>query len=59
LNLERSVTPLVGCATRIVCRRGCAQERGGGRSRVPFMSPADAQAAGYDVREMCQPRATC
>jgi O-6-methylguanine DNA methyltransferase len=58
LNLERSVTPLVGCATRIVCRRGCTQERGGS-SRVPFVSLADAQAAGYDVCEMCQPRATC
>ena len=57
LNLERAVTPYVGCAsTRVFCRRGCAHERriqeGG---RIHFASSADAQTSGYRPCTVCQP----
>jgi len=57
LNLERSTTPYVGCAsTRIFCRRGCAHERqihtGG---RIHFASSADAETSGYRPCSVCQP----
>jgi len=57
LNLERSTTPLVGCAsTKIFCRRGCAQEhriREGGR--IHFVSPAAAAESGYRPCRICRP----
>jgi methylated-DNA-[protein]-cysteine S-methyltransferase len=57
LNLEKSTTPLVGCAsTKIFCRRGCAQEhriREGGR--IHFASSTDAGASGYRPCQMCRP----
>jgi methylated-DNA-[protein]-cysteine S-methyltransferase len=57
LNLERAVTPYVGCAsTRVFCRRGCAHERrihSGGR--VHFASSADAEVSGYRPCTVCQP----
>ncbi len=57
LNLERGVSPYVGCAsTRILCRRGCAHERrirAGGR--IHFFSGADAQRSGYRPCTVCQP----
>jgi methylated-DNA-[protein]-cysteine S-methyltransferase len=57
LNLERSTTPYVGCAsTRVFCRRGCAHERqihtGG---RIHFASGEDAQTSGYRPCSVCQP----
>lgn len=57
LDLERGVTPYVGCAsTRIFCRRGCAHERrihtGG---RIHFASGADARRSGYRPCSICQP----
>ncbi len=57
LNLERAVTPYVGCAsTRIVCRRGCAHERrihAGGR--IHFASSTDARTSGYRPCNVCRP----
>ena len=57
LNLERSTTPLVGCAsTKIFCRRGCAQEhriREGGR--IHFLSSAAAAESGYRPCRVCRP----
>jgi methylated-DNA-[protein]-cysteine S-methyltransferase len=57
LNLERSTTPLVGCAsTKIFCRRGCAQEhriREGGR--IHFLSSAAAAESGYRPCRVCCP----
>jgi len=57
LNLERSTTPLVGCAsTKIFCRRGCAQEhriREGGR--IHFLSSAAAAESGYCPCRVCCP----
>jgi O-6-methylguanine DNA methyltransferase len=57
LNLERSTTPLVGCAsTKIFCRRGCAQEhriREGGR--IHFAVTADAKMSGYRPCQVCRP----
>ncbi|HSB69518.1 MAG TPA: methylated-DNA--[protein]-cysteine S-methyltransferase [Candidatus Methylomirabilis sp.] len=57
LNLERSTTPYVGCAsTRVFCRRGCMHERqihpGG---RIHFASGADARTSGYRPCSVCQP----
>lgn len=57
LNLERSTTPYVGCAsTKIVCRRGCAHERrireGG---RIHFAALADAKTGGYRPCQVCRP----
>ena len=57
LNLERSTTPLVGCAsTKIFCRKGCAHERrvreGG---RIHFASGTDARTSGYRACQTCQP----
>ena len=57
LNLERSTTPYVGCAsTKIFCRKGCAHERriheGG---RIHFASGADASTSGYRPCSVCQP----
>jgi methylated-DNA-[protein]-cysteine S-methyltransferase len=57
LNLERSTTPYVGCAsTRIFCRKGCAHERrireGG---RIHFASGTDASASGYRACQACHP----
>jgi methylated-DNA-[protein]-cysteine S-methyltransferase len=57
LNLERSVTPYVGCAsTKIFCRKGCAHERrireGG---RIHFVAPADAKTSGYRACQVCRP----
>ena len=57
LNLERGVTPYVGCAsTKIFCRRGCTHEqriRAGGR--IHFASDADARTSGYRPCSVCQP----
>jgi len=57
LNLERSTTPYVGCAsTRIFCRKGCAHERrirDGGR--IHFASGTDATASGYRACQVCRP----
>jgi len=57
LNLERAVTPYVGCAsTRVFCRRGCAHERrihAGGR--IHFASSVDARGSGYRPCTVCQP----
>jgi O-6-methylguanine DNA methyltransferase len=57
LNLERAITPYVGCAsTQIFCRRGCAHERrihAGGR--IHFASSADARGSGYRPCSVCQP----
>jgi hypothetical protein len=57
LNLERAVTPYVGCAsTRVFCRRGCAHERrihSGGR--VHFASSAHAEVSGYRPCAVCRP----
>jgi methylated-DNA-[protein]-cysteine S-methyltransferase len=59
LNLERSVAPFVGClATRVVCRRGCRQERGTEGPRTPFLSLADALAIDYRPCDACQPVTT-
>ena len=57
LNLERSTTPYVGCAsTKIFCRKGCAHERriheGG---RIHFASGTDARSSGYRACQACQP----
>jgi len=57
LNLERGVTPYVGCAsTKIFCQRGCAHERriheGG---RIHFASSGDARTSGYRPCNVCQP----
>jgi len=57
LNLERSATPYVGCAsTKIFCRKGCADERrireGG---RIHFASGTDARSSGYRACQVCQP----
>lgn len=57
LNLERSATPYVGCAsTKIFCRKGCAHERrireGG---RIHFASGTDARSSGYRACQVCQP----
>jgi O-6-methylguanine DNA methyltransferase len=57
LNLERAMTPYIGCATtRIFCRKGCAHERrihpGG---RVHFASSADAEVSGYRPCAVCRP----
>jgi len=57
LNLERSTSPYIGCAsTRIFCRKGCARERrireGG---RIHFASGAGAQASGYRACRVCRP----
>lgn len=57
LNLERSTTPYVGCAsTQIFCRKGCAHERrireGG---RIHFASGTDARSSGYRACQVCQP----
>ena len=57
LNLERSTTPYVGCAsTKIFCRKGCANERrirGGGR--IHFAASADAKTSGYRACQVCRP----
>ena len=57
LNLERAVTPYVGCSsTKIFCRRGCAHERrihAGGR--IHFASSADARTSGYRSCTVCRP----
>ncbi|MBI4572903.1 MAG: methylated-DNA--[protein]-cysteine S-methyltransferase [candidate division NC10 bacterium] len=57
LNLERSVTPYVGCAsTRILCRRGCAHERRiHAEARIHFASSTDAQSSGYRPCSVCHP----
>lgn len=57
LDLERSVSPLVGCApTRIYCRRGCAHElRVREENRLPFGSIAEAKAQGYRACLVCKP----
>jgi O-6-methylguanine DNA methyltransferase len=57
LTLERGTSPYVGCATtRILCRRGCVQERrirpGG---RIHFLALADALASGYRPCRSCRP----
>jgi len=57
LNLERSTTPYVGCAsTKIFCRKGCANERrireGG---RIHFAASADAKTSGYRACQVCRP----
>jgi O-6-methylguanine DNA methyltransferase len=57
LNLERSTTPYVGCAsTKIFCRKGCGHERrireGG---RIHFASGTDARTSGYRACQACQP----
>jgi O-6-methylguanine DNA methyltransferase len=57
LNLERSTTPYVGCAsTKIFCRKGCGHERrireGG---RIHFASGTDARASGYRACQACRP----
>jgi O-6-methylguanine DNA methyltransferase len=57
LNLERSTTPYVGCAsTKIFCRKGCTHERrireGG---RIHFAAPADAKTSGYRACQVCRP----
>jgi methylated-DNA-[protein]-cysteine S-methyltransferase len=57
LNLERAITPYVGCSsTRVFCRRGCSHERrihAGGR--IHFASTMDAQTSGYRPCTVCQP----
>jgi methylated-DNA-[protein]-cysteine S-methyltransferase len=57
LNLERTVTPYIGCAsTKIFCQRGCAHERriqAGGR--IHFASSGDARTSGYRPCNVCQP----
>ncbi len=57
LNLERAVTPYVGCAsTRIVCRRGCAHERRiQTGARIHFASGVDARSSGYRPCSVCHP----
>jgi O-6-methylguanine DNA methyltransferase len=57
LDLERAITPYVGCAsTRIFCRRGCAHARrvqpGG---QIHFASGADARTSGYRPCAVCRP----
>jgi O-6-methylguanine DNA methyltransferase len=58
LELERTTPVLVGCAsTRILCRRGCANEqRIGEDGRVVFASVADAVSVGYRPCKVCRPR---
>lgn len=57
LDLERTVSPLVGCrSTRIYCRRGCAHERRvREENRLPFPSVAEAKAQGYRACVVCKP----
>ncbi len=57
LDLERSVSPLVGCAsTRFYCRRGCPYERRvREKNRLPFATVAEAKAAGYRACRFCKP----
>jgi methylated-DNA-[protein]-cysteine S-methyltransferase len=57
LELERTTPVLVGCtSTRIVCRRGCAQEqRIREDNRVVFASVADAVGVGYRACKVCRP----
>ena len=57
LNLERSTTPYVGCAsTRVFCRRGCVHERQiPPGARIQFASSADARASGYHPCRVCHP----
>ncbi len=57
LLLEQSTSPFVGCAsTKIVCRRGCLQERGArDEDRLPFASREDAERAGYQMCTSCRP----
>jgi len=58
LELERTTPLLIGSAsTRIVCRRGCANEqRIAELGRVVFASVADAVSVGYRPCQVCQPR---
>jgi O-6-methylguanine DNA methyltransferase len=57
LELERTTPLLIGCtSTRIVCRRGCANEqRIGEHGRVVFASVADAASVGYRACKVCTP----
>lgn len=57
LNLERSITPYIGClTTKLFCRRGChAEQRIGEGNRIKFFSPADAGASGYRPCSICRP----
>ena len=57
LNLERSISPYIGCAsTKIFCRKGCAHEQriqtGG---RIHYASSADAEMNGYRPCTVCHP----
>jgi O-6-methylguanine DNA methyltransferase len=57
LDLERSVSPIVGCtSTRIYCRRGCPHDlRVREENRLPFASIAEAKGAGYRACLVCRP----
>ncbi len=57
LDLERSVSPIVGCtSTRIYCRRGCAHElRVREEHRLPFATVAEAKVQGYRACSICKP----
>jgi methylphosphotriester-DNA--protein-cysteine methyltransferase len=57
LDLERSVSPIVGCtSTRIYCRRGCPHElRVREENRLPFASITEAKGAGYRACLVCRP----
>ncbi len=57
LDLERSVSPIVGCtSTRYYCRRGCSYElRVREENRLPFAAAAEAKAQGYRPCSVCHP----
>jgi methylated-DNA-[protein]-cysteine S-methyltransferase len=57
LNLERSTSPYIGCAsTRVFCRKGCTHERRiRENGRIHFATPIDATRSGYRPCTVCRP----